>query len=62
MDLDVFTSEQNIRRFRRLLHSSITPTERKNIFKLLAREMDTLRENPSRNANLRRAPERRFVE
>ncbi len=34
MDLDVFLSEQNIRRFRRLLQSSVTPTERKTIFKL----------------------------
>ncbi len=62
MDLDVFTSEQNIRRYRRLLRASVTPAERKTIFKLLAREMDTLRENHSRNASLRRATERRLVE
>lgn len=63
MDLDVFLSEQNIRRYRRLLLSSVTPTERKTIFKLLAREMDTLRSNAPRTANLGRArPERRSVE
>ncbi len=62
MDLDVFTSEQNIRRYRRLLRASVTPAERKTIFELLAREMDTLRSNAPRTANLRRAPERRLVE
>ncbi len=62
MDLDAFLSEQNIRRYRRLLLSSVTPTERKTIFKLLAREMDTLRSNAPRTANLGGSPERRSVE
>ncbi len=62
MDLDVFLSEQNIRRYRRLLLSSVTPTERKTIFKLLAREMDTLRSNATRTTNLGGSPERRSVE
>ncbi len=56
MDLDVFLSEQNIRRYRRLLLSSVTPTERKTIFKLLTQEMDALRSNAPRTANLGRAP------
>ncbi len=51
MDLDVFLSEQNIRRYRRLLGTSVTPAERKTIFELLAREMDALRSNAPRTAN-----------
>ncbi len=62
MDLDVFTSEQNIRRYRRLLRASVTPAERKTIFELLEREIDTLRNNAPRAANLGRASERRVVE
>jgi hypothetical protein len=62
MDLDVFLSEQNIRRYRRLLLSSITPTERNTIFKLLAQEMDAFRRNGPRTANLRSAAARRSIE
>jgi hypothetical protein len=52
MDLDVFLSAENIRRYRRLLRSSITPTERKTILNLLAQEMDRLRSSPPRTADL----------
>lgn len=43
MDLDVFLSRQNIRHYRRLLDSSITPAERSTVLKLLAQEMVTLK-------------------
>ncbi len=43
MNLDVFLSGQNIRHYRRLLDSSITPAERSTVLKLLAREMVTLK-------------------
>ncbi len=39
MDLDIFLREQNIRRYRRLLDSSVGPTERRAILELLAEEM-----------------------
>ncbi len=61
MDPDVFMSEQNIYRYRRLLRSSLTPTERKTIFELLAREMNALRSNTPRTSDWGR-PERRSVE
>ncbi len=43
MDLDVFLREENIRRYRRLLDSSIGQTERKAIFKLLAEEVEKIK-------------------
>jgi hypothetical protein len=43
MDLDRFLREENIRRYRRLIDSSIGETERETIFKLLAEEMEKMK-------------------
>ena len=43
MELDIFLREENIRRYRRLLDSSMGKTERRTIFKLLAEEMEKIK-------------------
>lgn len=44
MDMDIFLKDQNIRRYRRLLDSSLGPTERQAILKLLAEEMAKIKD------------------
>lgn len=43
MELDIFLQEQNIKRYRILIDSSTSPTERQTILRLLAEEMDKLK-------------------
>jgi hypothetical protein len=43
MELDIFLREENIRRYRRLLDSSLGQTEQRTIFQLLAEEMEKIK-------------------
>jgi hypothetical protein len=45
MEMDVFLRESNIRRYRRLLDSSITSAERRTIIGLLADEMGRFKDS-----------------
>jgi hypothetical protein len=47
--MDRFLQDQNIALYRRLLNSSTDEAERRTIFKLLAEEMDKLKNEKKRN-------------